>query len=104
MALGRPCLLFVDTPFILPINVQIMLLITSADVLHSFAIPSFGIKMDACPGRLNATTFVILRDGIYFGQCSELCGVNHAYMPIMVTAVNYADFYVQMKRIVVEQN
>lgn len=104
LPLGRPRLLFVDTPFVLPINVQIMLLITSADVLHSFAIPSFGIKMDACPGRLNATTFVILREGIYFGQCSELCGVNHAFMPIMINAVSYKEFLWEIIHITPKHN
>ena len=64
------------------------LLITSSDVLHSWAIPSFGVKMDACAGRLNQVALYITRSGVFYGQCSELCGVNHAFMPIVVEAIN----------------
>jgi len=69
------------------------LLITSADVLHSWSIPSFGIKVDACPGRLNQATLFIKRPGLYFGQCSEICGINHGFMPIVVLASNDNNFY-----------
>jgi len=81
-------LLEVDNKIILPIETSIRLLITSADVLHSWSIPAFGVKMDACPGRLNQVALEIQCPGIYYGQCSELCGVNHGFMPIVVYAVN----------------
>jgi heme/copper-type cytochrome/quinol oxidase subunit 2 len=63
-------------------------LVTSDDVLHSFAIPSLGIKVDACMGRLNQTSLFLLRSGVYYGQCSEICGVNHANMPIVLEGVS----------------
>jgi cytochrome c oxidase subunit 2 len=80
-------LLEVDERVILPVNTHIRALVTSADVLHSWAVPSLGIKMDACPGRLNQVSFFIKRPGTFFGQCSELCGVQHGFMPIVVQAV-----------------
>jgi len=81
-------LLEVDQRLVLPTNVNIRVLMTSSDVLHSFAIPSLGVKMDCVPGRLNQTSFLIQRIGIYYGQCSELCGVNHGFMPIVIEAVS----------------
>ena len=81
-------LLEVDNRVILPINTHVRILVTSADVLHSWAVPSFGIKIDACPGRLNQTSLFIKREGSYYGQCSEICGVNHGFMPIVVEAVS----------------
>jgi len=86
LAEGQFRLLEVDNRLYLPIKTHIRLLITSADVLHCWAIPSFGIKVDACPGRLNQATLFIKRPGIYFGQCSEICGINHGFMPIVVVA------------------
>lgn len=80
-------LLEVDNRVLLPINTHIRVLITAADVLHSWAIPSFGIKVDACPGRLTQASLFIKRPGVYYGQCSEICGVNHAFMPIVVRGV-----------------
>lgn len=85
-------LLEVDMPLVLPTNVNVKLIITSKDVIHSFAIPALGIKMDAVPGRLNQVTVHIYKPGIYFGQCSELCGVNHAFMPIALHAVDFNTF------------
>lgn len=85
---GEFRLLTTDTSLIIPKEVPIKLLITSADVLHSWAVPSFGIKVDACPGRLNQAFLYIKREGYYFGQCSEICGVNHGFMPIMVKVVS----------------
>lgn len=76
----------------LPINTHIRLLITSADVLHSWAVPSFGIKVDACPGRLSQTSLFIKRPGLFYGQCSEICGVNHAFMPIVIRGIDPARF------------
>ena len=75
-------LLEVDNHIIIPVNSQIRLFVTSADVIHSFAIPSFGIKIDACPGRINQIYFMSKRVGFFYGQCSELCGIKHAFMPI----------------------
>jgi cytochrome c oxidase subunit 2 len=82
-----PRLLAVDNRVVLPVGVPIRLITTSADVIHSWAIPAFWIKLDAVPGRLNETSFTIEKPGIYFGQCSELCGPKHGYMPIAVEAV-----------------
>jgi heme/copper-type cytochrome/quinol oxidase subunit 2 len=77
-------LLHTDEYLSLPVWSEVRLLITSADVLHSWAVPSFGVKMDAVPGRLNQIILNIYKPGLYYGQCSELCGVNHAYMPISI--------------------
>ncbi|WP_066825827.1 cytochrome c oxidase subunit II [Sphingomonas mali] len=82
-----PRLLAVDNRVVLPVGVPIRLITTSADVIHSWAMPAFWIKLDAVPGRLNETSFTIEKPGLYFGQCSELCGPKHAYMPIAVEAV-----------------
>lgn len=82
-----PRLLAVDNRVVLPVGVPIRLITTSADVIHSWAIPAFWIKLDAVPGRLNETSFTIEKQGLYFGQCSELCGPKHGYMPIAVEAV-----------------
>jgi len=85
-------LLEVDNAFVLPIHTAVRLLITAADVLHSWAVPSFGIKIDAVPGRLNAISISLKKEGIAYGQCSELCGVNHAQMPIVVTVVSVPEY------------
>lgn len=85
---GELRLLEVDNRIVLPANTHIRVLVTAADVLHSWAVPSLGIKMDACAGRLNETTLFILREGVFFGQCSEICGVGHGNMPIVVEAVS----------------
>jgi len=85
-------LLEVDNRLHLPAKTNIRLLITSNDVLHSWAMPSFGIKVDACPGRLNQVDLNILTTGVFYGQCSELCGVNHAFMPTVVQALELGDF------------
>lgn len=85
-------LLEVDNRIILPSKIHIRLLITAADVLHSWAIPSFGIKVDACPGRLSQASLFLKRNGVYYGQCSEICGVNHGFMPIVVKSVSINTF------------
>lgn len=85
-------LLETDYRLLLPIHTHIRLLITSADVLHSWAIPSFGIKVDACPGRLSQASLFIKRSGVFYGQCSEICGVNHGFMPIVVKGVTASRF------------
>ncbi len=89
---GQPRLLAVDNEVVVPINKNIRIQVTAADVIHSFAVPSFGVKIDAMPGRLNESWFKITREGVYYGQCSELCGRDHAFMPIAVRAVSEADF------------
>jgi cytochrome c oxidase subunit II len=87
-----PRLLAVDNELVVPVNKVVRVQVTGADVIHSFAVPSFGIKIDAIPGRLNETWFKAEREGIYFGQCSELCGKDHAFMPIMVRVVSEQAF------------
>ncbi len=91
--LGDLRLLKTDMPLFLPKNTHIRLLVTSSDVLHSWAVPSFGVKIDAVPGRLNQTSIYVKNTGTFYGQCSELCGVNHAFMPIEVYVVNPIHFY-----------
>ena len=78
---------------ILPTNTHLRLLVSAADVLHSWTIPSFGLKVDACPGRLNQLNLFIKRVGIFFGQCSEICGVNHGFMPIVVVSMPTLQFH-----------
>ena len=87
-----PRLLATDNRIVLPVGVPIRLITTANDVIHSWAVPAFWIKLDAIPGRLNETSFTIERPGLYFGQCSELCGARHAFMPIAVQAVPPAQF------------
>jgi cytochrome c oxidase subunit 2 len=79
---------------ILPMNTHLRLLITAVDVLHSWTIPSFGVKIDACPGRLNQINLFIKRMGVFFGQCSEICGVNHGFMPIAVVSLHSTQYHV----------
>ncbi len=85
-------LLTVDNELVLPVNTSIRLLVTSNDVIHSFAVPSLGLKSDAIPGRLNATGLIINRTSYYYGQCSELCGVLHGFMPIAIHAVTLPEY------------
>jgi len=87
-----PRLLAVDNAMVVPVNKVVRVDTIGSDVIHSFAVPSFGIKIDAVPGRLNETWFKAEREGIYYGQCSELCGKNHAYMPIEVRVVSEQAF------------
>lgn len=92
LTFGSFRLLEVDNRVVLPINTHIRLLVTAADVLHSWAVPSFGIKVDACPGRLSQASLFLKREGVYYGQCSEICGVNHGFMPIVVKGVSINNF------------
>nr|YP_010989197.1 cytochrome c oxidase subunit II [Asura unipuncta]WOS95360.1 cytochrome c oxidase subunit 2 [Asura unipuncta] len=85
-------LLDVDNRIILPMNNQIRILVTATDVIHSWTIPSLGVKVDANPGRLNQTNFFINRPGIFFGQCSEICGANHSFMPIVIESISIKNF------------
>lgn len=92
VTLGNPRLLEVDNRLILPMQNPIRVLVSSADVLHSWAVPSLGVKMDAVPGRLNQTTFFAARAGLFYGQCSEICGANHSFMPIVIESVPFSNF------------
>jgi cytochrome c oxidase subunit 2 len=87
-----PRLLAVDNEMVVPVGTTVRLLVTGADVIHAFAMPSFGIKIDAVPGRLNETWFKADTEGLYYGQCSELCGKDHAYMPIAVRVVSIEQY------------
>jgi cytochrome c oxidase subunit 1 len=97
LKIGELRLLEVDKTLILPIKTHVRVLVTAADVLHSWAIPSLGCKIDAVPGRLNQISLYIKRPGVFYGQCSEICGVNHAFMPIVVHAVPFLDFMIWRK-------
>lgn len=95
---GQKRLLSTDNPVVVPVDTTIQVLVTAADVLHSFAVPAFGIKMDAVPGRINETWMRVTKPGVYYGQCSELCGKGHAYMPIEILAVSKEDFAAWIKK------
>jgi len=88
----QPRLLSVDNEMVVPVNKVVRMQIIGADVIHAFTVPSFGIKIDAIPGRLNETWFKATREGMYYGQCSELCGKDHAFMPIAVRVVSEQAF------------
>lgn len=92
--------LIVDNLLVLPINTSIRILVTSNDVIHSFAVPSQGLKVDALPGRQNSQGVIITRPGTFFGQCSELCGVNHGFMPIGLKAVKPEAFIAYIQSLV----
>nr|AFP52623.1 cytochrome c oxidase subunit II [Dermochelys coriacea]AFP52882.1 cytochrome c oxidase subunit II [Dermochelys coriacea]AFP52921.1 cytochrome c oxidase subunit II [Dermochelys coriacea]ATL16989.1 cytochrome c oxidase subunit II [Dermochelys coriacea] len=89
---GHFRLLEVDHRMVMPMESPIRMLISAEDVLHSWAVPSLGVKTDAIPGRLNQATFIITRPGVFFGQCSEICGANHSFMPIVVESVPLRHF------------
>ena len=99
-------LLDVDEPIVLPVNKKIKVITTATDVIHSFSVPAFGIKIDGVPGRAQDTWFEILKEGTYYGQCSELCGMLHGYMPIVVKAVSESEFneWVQSKKAAAKKN
>ena len=88
----QPRLLAVDNEVVVPVNKVIKVLITANDVLHAWALPSFGVKRDAVPGRINETWFKAEKEGTYYGQCSELCGIKHAFMPIEVRVVSDEEY------------
>nr|YP_010414109.1 cytochrome c oxidase subunit II [Omophron limbatum]URQ84651.1 cytochrome c oxidase subunit 2 [Omophron limbatum] len=86
-------LLDVDNRIALPFQSQIRIIVSATDVLHSWTIPSLGVKIDATPGRLNQSNFMMNRPGLYFGQCSEICGTNHSFMPIVIESMNIKSFF-----------
>jgi cytochrome c oxidase subunit 2 len=88
----QPRLLAVDNEIVVPVNKTVRVQVIGSDVIHAFAVPAFGVKIDAVPGRLNETWFKATREGVYYGQCSELCGKDHAYMPIAVRVVSEKDY------------
>jgi len=88
----EPRLLGVDNPIVVPVNKVVKVVTSGSDVIHSWAVPAFGVKMDAVPGRLNTTWFKAEKEGTYYGQCSQLCGARHAFMPIEVKVVSQAQF------------
>lgn len=92
LELGQFRLLDVDNKVVIPVDTHIRLIVTASDVLHSFALPSFGVKIDAVPGRLNQSSLLAERTGTFYGQCSEICGVYHGFMPICVEAVSVQDY------------
>nr|AQU13945.1 cytochrome c oxidase subunit II [Emberiza elegans] len=92
LPLGHFRLLEVDHRVIVPMNSTIRVIVTADDVIHSWAVPSLGVKTDAIPGRLNQTSFFASRPGVYYGQCSEICGANHSFMPIVVESTPLPDF------------
>lgn len=89
---GQPRLLAVDNPVVLPVDTTVQLLVTADDVIHNFAVPSLGLKKDAVPGRINETWVKITEPGTYYGMCSELCGINHYFMPIQIEALSKEDY------------
>jgi cytochrome c oxidase subunit II len=89
---GQPRLLAVNNEMVVPVNEVVHVLVTGADVIHSFNVPAFGIRIDAIPGRMNDTWFKATREGVFYGECSELCGKDHSFMPIAVHVVSQADF------------
>ncbi|MCL6371275.1 cytochrome c oxidase subunit II, partial [Pectobacterium polaris] len=89
---GQLRLLDTDTSVVVPVDTHIRFVVTAADVIHDFAVPSLGIKVDAAPGRLNQVSALIQREGVFYGQCSELCGIQHGFMPIKIEAVSLPKF------------
>lgn len=92
MQTGDLRLLEVDNRVVLPVDTHIRVIVTAADVLHCWGLPAAAIKLDACPGRLNQTSLFFKRTGRFYGQCSEICGVNHAFMPIVVESKSLEDY------------
>jgi cytochrome c oxidase subunit 2 len=88
LELGQFRLLDVDNRVVVPVDTHIRFIVTGQDVIHDFAVPALGLKIDAIPGRLNQTSVIIQREGVYYGQCSEICGVYHGFMPVVVEAVS----------------
>ena len=102
LQLGQPRLLTTDNAVVVPVDTTVRVLVTAADVIHNWAMPAFGVKMDAYPGRLNETWFRANKTGTYYGQCSELCGIRHSFMPIMVKVVEKEEFTAWVEQAKVE--
>lgn len=98
LSIGEYRLLEVDNRVVLPINLETRILVSAADVIHAWSVPSLGVKVDAVPGRLNQLGFTITIPGIYYGQCSEICGANHSFIPISIEAINIKSFISWIKR------
>ena len=96
-------LLEVDNRVIVPVNTHVRVIVTAADVLHCWAVPSLGVKLDGVPGRLNQTSFLANREGVYYGNCSEICGVNHGFMPIVVEAVKLENYCAYIDTMLAQQ-
>jgi heme/copper-type cytochrome/quinol oxidase subunit 2 len=90
----------VDNQLVVPAKTHIRVIITAADVIHCWSIPSLGIKLDAIPGRLNQTSFLASRNGIFYGHCNEICGINHAFMPIVVKAVDISAYCAHINNLI----
>lgn len=99
---GQKRLLDTDEPLVIPVNTKIRILVTASDVLHNFAVPAFGVKTDAVPGRVNETWIEVTEEGSFYGQCSELCGVGHSYMPIAVKVVSKEEFAAWVEKAKIE--
>lgn len=99
LQIGEYRLLEVDNRIALPINLETRVLVSAADVIHAWSVPSLGVKVDAVPGRLNQLGFTITIPGIYYGQCSEICGANHSFIPISIEAINLPSFINWIKNI-----
>ena len=97
LEVGQFRLLDVDNKLVIPVDCHIRLIVTGADVIHSFAVPSLGLKLDCVPGRLNQVSFIAERTGVFYGQCSEICGVWHGFMPIAVESVSSNDFLIWLE-------
>lgn len=93
LELGQLRLLDVDNRLVVPVDTHLRVVVSSTDVIHNWAVPSLGIKIDATPGRLNQVSTIIEREGVFYGQCSEICGVWHGFMPVAVEAVSVEDFF-----------
>nr|ANC65494.1 cytochrome c oxidase subunit 2 [Hirudo verbana] len=100
LKIGDYRLLEVDNRLILPMLQEIRMVISSADVIHSWTVPSLGVKLDAVPGRLNQISMYMLKSGVYYGQCSEICGVNHSFMPISIESISMEDFISWVKNFI----
>lgn len=102
LELGDFRTLEVNNELVVPVDTHVRVVVTSSDVIHSWAVPSLGVKLDAIPGRLNQTSFLANREGVFYGQCSEICGINHAFMPIVVKAVNITDYCAYIDNLLAE--
>jgi cytochrome c oxidase subunit 2 len=102
LEIGDFRLLEVDNRVIVPVDTHVRIIVTAADVIHSWSVPSLGIKLDAIPGRLNQTSFLANREGVFYGHCNEICGVNHAFMPIVVEAVKLKEYCTYIDNLLTE--